>query len=67
MKLKLTVELEIKGVSRTKLEEDMWAGFTEELDGRITDTYFLVDDSSDEERELEVNVVRIDPEAAEKP
>jgi hypothetical protein len=60
MKLILTMELEIKGVTRAKLEEDLWEEFEEEIDGRITDTYSL------DGKEVEVNVLRMDPEAAER-
>jgi hypothetical protein len=59
MKLKLTVELDVKGVTSAKLVENLWEEFSEELEGRITDTYFLVDDDTDTEKEVEVNVEKI--------
>jgi hypothetical protein len=63
MKLKLTVTLDVKGVTRNKLLENLWEEFSEEVDGRITDTYFLTDDDRDKEVEVEVNVDNIDYES----
>jgi hypothetical protein len=57
MKLRLTVDLDIQGTTRTKLLEDLWEQFEEELDGRITDTYFLAGDYGD--KEVAVNVDRV--------
>lgn len=59
MKININIKLDIKGANRDKFLEDLWEEFSEEIDGRITDTYYLVDDSADKEREVEVNVDRI--------
>lgn len=59
MKLKLTVELDVEGISRHRLLNNLWEEFIEEIDGKIADTYYLTDIDKDEEVEVEVSVEHI--------
>lgn len=59
MRLKLTVELDVEGISRHRLLNSLWEEFIEEIDGKIADTYYLTDVDKDEEVEVEVSVEHI--------